>query len=168
MAREAVHRPMRLAVAAGLGAAIIAGVSACTKTAATGSQQTFRVQTYTCCVAGDIEPIRHPGQSVSVHWIAEPSQSPGPVAQVTLKVFLDGPFPSVTALKSAMVSVPDAQTSAHLATSSMVVSNQVGNAPVSELTIPKSARPGYYNWTTTVASGGMSASGSTIIQIGAP
>lgn len=77
---------------------------------------------------------------------------------MTLTAGLAGNFSTVSGLKaSAGPSTVEAPV--------VVTTNQVGNAPVSIITIPKNAAPGYYNLTTTVALGGGTVSGGSIIQV---
>jgi hypothetical protein len=119
-------------------------------------------QTFTCCSASDISPVRHPGETVRLHWIAtplEPSAS-SQVGTVRLEARLSGPFPSVSALKAA-------DGPATITAPVIVATDMAGGAPVSVLRIPKDAPAGYYNLTTTVSQEGGQFSGGSVITVAA-
>jgi hypothetical protein len=80
------------------------------------------------------------------------------VSSVRLGVELSGPFESVSALKAAD------NTPATVTTPVVVTTNQVGNAPVSVIVIPKDAA-GYYNLTTTIDQDGGQLTGGSIIKV---
>ena len=151
------RRKPALAVAAVLAGAI--PLAACSASA--NPSDTYAPnRTYTCCSAGDIDAIRHPGDIIVIHWIAAPSDplTNGPVTTVALTAGFAGPFATVSGLKaSAGPSTVEAPV--------IVTTDQVGNPPVSIITIPKSAAPGYYNLTTTVALDCNQISGGHIIQV---
>ena len=97
---------------------------------------------------------------MKLHWIATalgPSATSA-VSTVRLGAGLSGPFASVSALKSA-------NSPATLTAPVIVTTNQVGDAPVSVILIPKDAPAGYYNLTTTIEQDGGQLSGGSVIKV---
>ncbi len=114
---------------------------------------------YTCCTAADITAIRHPGETFKLHWTAAPATPDrGSVTKVTLRAGLDGPYASPTDVKSSTTGpkwkAPD-----------IVTTNAVGTHPVSVITIPKDAVPGYYNLSASVVTSFTDDTTGSIIQI---
>ena len=146
-------------VAATSGAVL--GLAACSSS---GSSQASApaLQSYSCCSSEDINAVRHPGETLRLHWIATPAGpgSHGPTSTVRLRASLSGPFASVSTLKAAddppTVSAP-----------TIVTTDQRGQAPVSVLVIPVDAGGGYYNLTTTIEADGGQVSGGSVIQVSA-
>ncbi len=118
------------------------------------------LQSYSCCSSEDIDVVRHPGETMKLHWIATPlgPSAVFPVSTVRLSASLSGPSASVSALKAS--TGPDAVTAPVILTT-----DQVGEAPVSVIVIPKTAPAGFYNLTTTIDQDGGQRSGGTIIQV---
>jgi len=140
-------------------AALVVGLTACSSTGsvvATGPA----LQRYSCCSSGDIGAVRHPGDTIKLHWIATPlgPSATSAVSTVRLGAGLSGPFASVSALKSA-------NSPATLTAPVIVTTNQVGDAPVSVIVIPKDSPAGYYNLTTTIEQDGGQLSGGSVIKV---
>jgi hypothetical protein len=119
------------------------------------------LQAYSCCSSADIDAVRHPGETMSLHWIATPigPSAASAVSSVRLGAELSGPFDSVSALKAAD------NTPATLTAPVIVTTNQVGSAPVSVIVIPKDAAAGYYNLTTTIDQDGGQVTGGSILKV---
>jgi hypothetical protein len=118
------------------------------------------LQTYSCCSSGDIDAVRHPGETLRLHWLATPL---APSATITISTVrlgagLSGPFASVSVLKAA-------NRPATLKAPVIVTTNQDGGAPVSVIVIPKDAADGYYNLTTTVDQDGGQFTGGSVIKV---
>ena len=119
---------------------------------------------FSCCFTNPDATVWHPGQQVPLDWTPEGGQATGDkmVAQVTLTAVLTGPYPTVHA---ASLGGPGHSSTA--ATAPVIKVSTVSlSGPVSVLTIPSSAAPGYYNLWTTAAAGGMSNGGGWNITIG--
>jgi len=146
-------------LAAALGAVL--GLAACSSSGSTHTSAPA-LQSYSCCSSEDINAVRHPGETVRLHWMATPAGpgSHGPVSTVRLNATLSGPFASVSTLKAAngppTVSAP-----------LVITTDQLGQTPVSVLVIPADAGAGYYNLTTTIDADGGHVSGGSVIQVSA-
>ncbi len=143
----------------GAAAAVVLVLAACSSTGsvvATGPA----VQTYSCCSSADILAVRHPGETVTLHWVATPVGPPasGAVSTVRLGAGLSGPFASVSALKAA--DGPATMTAPVIDTT-----NQAGEAPVSVIVIPQDAPAGYYDLTTTIDQDGGRLTGASVITV---
>lgn len=156
-----VHR-LRGPLYVGLSSMSLLVLSACASpggvTSSTGANQV----PFTCCVSGDIRPIRHPGEAVKLHWINSSSDpaSTGGVATVRLEAGLSGPFDSVDELKAAEGGTATITAPVVLATT------EPGSAPVSTLRIPKDASAGFYDLTTTISQGGgVTYSSGSVIRV---
>ncbi|MDG4795758.1 hypothetical protein [Micromonospora sp. WMMD1082] len=122
--------------------------------------------TYTCCTDEDVNTPYEPGQTLTVHWIVEHSPEPGGVPpQVELTAHLTGPYATVEALKSAIVAARDIPGVVTFAAAPVRPAGTPDEQPVSPITIPGEAQPGYYNLTTSVVDGDHTASGSSIVQV---
>ncbi|HEY5136017.1 MAG TPA: hypothetical protein VIJ41_09505 [Candidatus Nanopelagicales bacterium] len=149
----------RLFLPAAAAAALVLDLAACSSTSsvvATGPA----LQTYSCCSSRDIDAIRHPGETMNLHWLATPlgPSATSAVSTVRLGAGLSGPFESVSALKSA-------NSPATLTAPVIVTTNQVGDAPISVIVIPKDAAAGYYNLTTTIDQDGGQLTGGSVIKV---
>ena len=136
----------------------------CAATVDARSQARPATFTYTCCRAADINPVRHPGDVVRLHWIASPStparsQHGG---HVRLTASLAGPYASVTDLKAGPVRCPS------VVANPILITDQTVDAPVSTLAIPVNAAPGFYNLTTAVTDPAGRTSGSSVVRIFPP
>jgi hypothetical protein len=104
--------------------------------------------------------VRHPGETVQLHWLATPlaPSATSTMSTVRLGAGLSGPFASVSALNAA-------NSPATLKAPVIVTTNQVGDAPVSVIVIPKDAVDGYYNLTTTIEQDGGQLTGGSVIKV---
>jgi len=73
---------------------------------------------------------------------------------------LAGPFANVAKLKASALGGPQAATAKSIRTT-----DRAGGAPVSTLIMPKDAAAGFYNLLTSVASGGGTSSGGSVIRV---
>ncbi len=124
---------------------------------------TYTRYQYTCCDAADTVAAWHPGETRTLHWIAqgvETTDSGTPT--LTLTIALAGPYADVGMLKSGAA----AATTLHAG--AMTARTDSAGSPVSVLTLAATLAPGYYNLTTTAASAGGSESGGAVIQVVAP
>lgn len=104
-----------------------------------------------------------PGQQMKLGWLPSGGQPAGTlVAQVTLTAVLTGPYPTVHA---AGLGGPGH--SRTVATAPIIQVSTVSlSGPVSVLTIPRGAAPGYYNLWTTAATKTMSEGGGSAVAVG--
>jgi hypothetical protein len=159
-----------VALIAPLAGVLLAGCFSIGGSAA-APEVTYQTYSYTCCSAGLNATVWHPGQAIRVTWKAVP-QGRVPAANpagLTLTMLLTGPYADVSTLKSAISANgsparPGGRAPAATAPA-IHTTDRAGGAPVSVLMIPRDAAPGYYNLQFTVASGGGSMSGATIIQV---
>ena len=155
--RPTAHRLTLLAMAS----SAVLGLAACTSNGSTHAS-TPALQSYSCCTSEDIDAVRHPGETVQLHWIATPAGpgSHGPVSTVRLEATLSGPFASVSTLKAS--SGPPTLTAPVV-----VTTNEVGESPVSTFVIPADAGAGSYALTTTIDADGGQVSAGSVIQVSA-
>lgn len=127
-----------------------------------GSRQAIGAQ-FGCCLAADIDTIRHPGETFQIHWIR--TEVPVPAGQrdsaVTLNVSLSGTFGSVSDVKKSVSG--DGRTIAEADT--VTTTSSAADVPVSTLTIPLSARPGFYSLTSVVSADGGVLTGKAVVQV---
>lgn len=155
------RRQVLATAAAALGvAALTAG---CGSRAATPAVQYARYQ-YSCCQNG-LPTVAHPGQDILLRWTASaeaPTTSTGTTA-VTLSASVTGPFPTVTALKTAMSATKPPAPAARAV--DVRTTDRAGGTPVSTVALPALAPPGFYDVRTAVVSGGGMSSGDAIVQV---
>lgn len=139
-------------------------------TAACSSGDTHRTTvqratvTYTCCRAADVDPLRHPGDVVLLHWTTSSgatSESARPIP-VTLAVTLGGPYDSVTQLKGGVSAGPSSPVAE---TTPIHTTDQAQGAPVSRLVIPSTAREGFYDLQASIKEGGGTLIGGSVIHV---
>ena len=140
-------------------ALLVLGLSACSSSGGVVTTGPA-LQTYSCCSSADINAVRHPGETLQLHWIVTPLAPSATSAMSTVRfgAGLSGPFASVSALKAA-------NSPATLKAPVIVTTNQDGAAPVSLIVIPKDAADGYYNLTTTVDQDGSQLTGGSVIKV---
>ena len=90
-----------------------------------------------------------------------PAPQGTPIQHVVLRAELSDGYHSVEQLKDAETITPSVTTrSAGITTSSAATT-----APITEITIPETAQPGYYDLTFSIGTDGAVLSGSTIIRV---
>lgn len=122
------------------------------------------VTEYSCCSPDPGGTVWQPGQQIKLGWLPSGGQPTGDklVAQVTLTAVLTGPYPTVHA-----ASLGGPGHSRTVATAPIIKVSTVSlSGPVSALTIPRSAAPGYYNLWTTAATETMSEGGGSAVAVG--
>lgn len=121
------------------------------------------VTEYSCCSQEPDGTVWQPGQQIKLDWLPSGGQPTGDlVAQVTLTAVLTGPYPT---LHAASLGGPgDSRT---IATAPIIKVSTVSlSGPISVLTIPRSATPGYYNLWTSAATETMSEGGGNAVAVG--
>ena len=122
------------------------------------------IVTYTCCAAADVDPVRHPGDVVLVHWTtsSEPSSQPAHPISVTLTAALAGPYDTVMQLKGGVSAHP----SSPIARAAPVkTTDQASGTPVSRIVIPSDARDGFYELQFSIREGGGIVSSGSVIHV---
>jgi hypothetical protein len=147
----------KVAAATFVAAVSLAGCSSPSPGIAVGYEH-FR---FTCCVNSDLQQAWHPGQGITLHWIAESAgmTSDATGHPITLTAVLTGPYASVAALKAGG---SHART---LAASPMPVTDRTSGNPVSSIALPLDLPVGMYNLAFTVKSVGGNVSSATVIQV---
>jgi hypothetical protein len=120
--------------------------------------------TYTCCAEDAGTTTWHPGQQVRITWIPQ-GRPARDAATTTLTAVLAGPYRTVTALKAANTQGID-RSHVVAAAPAIRASGSEATSPVSVVTIPADAAPGYYNLRFQAAVGNMASYGGTIISVG--
>jgi hypothetical protein len=136
------------ALASGCGAASVPAV-------------TYAQYTVTCCQSSDVNQLYHPGEALVVHWIVSPSTATASDAAttLTLSATLQGPYASVTTLKSGG---PAAYT---LHAAAVTTTDRSPTAPTSVIQLPADLPPGYYNLVERVAQPDSTAGGASVVQV---
>ena len=110
----------------------------------------------------------HAGQHITLHWQATPrtltSNRHG--SQVTLRLTLTGPFPTVAALKQAISQGNNPAGVRSIEAAPLTVSDRTEATPASELDLPANLAPGHYNlgWSAGTGGNSVAASGILVIQ----
>jgi hypothetical protein len=140
-------------------------LSACTGPPQPGSL-TYTTYSYHCCPEITGSDTWHPGQHVTLHWLAETGRttdtSPHPIV---LSVSLTGPFPSVDALKQAITQGSKPAGVRTINAAPISTTDRTLGEPASELDLPSDLPPGYYNLGTQTSSAGLSAGGGAVISV---
>jgi hypothetical protein len=153
-----MHVNCKVAAATVVAAAVLSGCSSPSPTNAVGYEH-FRLM---CCVNSDLHQAWHPGQEMTLHWIAESTGITPDAAQhpITLTAVLTGPYASAGVLKAGG---PHAQT---LVASPIRVTDRTPGNPVSSIALPLDLPVGWYNIALTIESAGGNAVGSaSVIQV---
>lgn len=150
-----------MAFLASLSAAAVAGCAHAQPGYVNGAPATF---TYTCCSAGDVDQVIHPGEVFQLHWIvlAGPP-SPAAPTPIALSAFLTGPHTDTTDVKTAFGDgVPASPT---MEATPVHTTSNAGEAPISRIVVPPDAAPGLYDLSTVVESAGGTLSGKYVIRV---
>ena len=152
---------MPIARVAALGSLSVLALTACSSPgSATTPTQASNQAPFTCCSSDDASPVRHPGDTVELHWFATSSDpsAAGAVITVRLDAGLSGPFESVADLKAA-----DAP--AAISAPTVVATAASDDAPVSVIQIPEDAQAGFYDLSTTLSHDGSRHSSKRVIRV---
>ena len=108
---------------------------------------------YTCCSAALVDTVYDPGEVIAIHWtrVVLPPAVYGH-GVLLLSARLLGPFASVEELKSTITSSPSSRQAVNVASSVKRVANTAYANPVTQVAIPSTATPGYYNLTVRMGS----------------
>jgi hypothetical protein len=117
---------------------------------------------YTCCDALDVTRAYRPGDTLSLHWKVVGTPGRSPVQGFELDADLTGPYATVRELKDSRSVGAGVST---FKADPIRPTGMPGEQPVSVITIPLTAVPGYYNLTTAMAGPGSAFSNGTIIQV---
>jgi hypothetical protein len=144
------------ATASCIAALSLAGCASATPHAVVGYEQ-FR---FACC-ANDVQRAWHPGEGMSLHWIAERAGTTSDQTghPMTLTAVLTGPYASIAVLKAG------GPTTRSLAAAPLSVSDRMSGDPVSSIDLPLDLPVGWYNLAFTVKSAGSTVGSATIIQV---
>lgn len=157
------YRRLVLLVVGAIAIAPLASSCSSADNAAPAGSSTAEVVQFTCCTKADVSPVRHRGETFTIHWIR--TSQPAPAGQtshpVVLSAALSVGYQDVNALKSAEGNAPSAQ----LKATPIHTTDRATTSPTSTITIPAGAHSGFYNLTTTVTSDGVTASGGTVIRV---
>jgi hypothetical protein len=145
-------------------ATCLLAVALATACAAPAARSTGVSVSYTCCKASLGATTWHPGQQVPIVWTRTATATAGQHFEaVTLSATLTGPFSKVVALKAAITQ--GRRGSLTLRAPKTTISHDPPVAPVTVISIPAGAPPGFYNLRVIDSSGGGTVTGSTIITI---
>jgi hypothetical protein len=155
MMRGVIRRPLLVACCLGV-VALAAGCGA-----ASTFEVTYMQYRVTCCQSSDINQVYHPGEALVVHWMVSPGwpTTSSIATTLTLSLTLQGPYASVTALKSGAA----ASYTLHAAT--LTTTDRSNRAPTSSIQLPGDLPPGFYNLTTKIAGPDSSQSGASVVQL---
>lgn len=156
------RRGSALMLAAAIAALLTAQGCAANRSGSAGTQQAVASQ-FGCCVAADIDAVRYPGETFQVHWIRTeiPAQAGQRPSKVVLDVSLSGGFRNVADLKASAGG--DGQTVVKAAP--VTTTSAATTDPVSTLTIPPGAEPGWYELTSVVSADGGLLTGRSAIRV---
>lgn len=144
--------------------ALLAGLGGCT-TPASGpaADVSGSAATFTCCEAADVNPVRHPGETFAIHWIMNvvPVPRDSPTQRIVLHAALSNGHGSVEELKN--VETTDPAVMARFGT--VTTNSSATSAPVTTITIPPTAQPGFYSLTFSIDTEGAVVSGASVIRV---
>jgi hypothetical protein len=146
-------------------AALLLG--ACASQPSASSPAIYPIHSYRCCSDFDPQVAWHAGQHVTLHWepVAGAPTADNHSHQVTLRLTLTGPFPSVDALKQGINQGHTPAGVRSIDAAALSASDRSVDTPVSELDLPPNLAPGYYNLASSAGIGGNTAGGSGIVII---
>lgn len=141
---------------------VAAALSACAPNSPDSTAST-PISAFSCCEQADIDTVRHAGETFDGHWTinSEPVATTVAAGPVTLSVSLSEGYRDVSELKATESDTPTQLVRSR----DVMASTSTSTAPISVITIPVGAPPGYYNLTTTVTTGRARPSGSAIIRV---
>ena len=120
---------------------------------------------FSCCAASVVAHPWRPGQQIRLAWTTQGRPAAGSTGETALTATLTGPYRTVVELKAANANGTDR--ARQIAAAPVIrVSGDPASAPVSVITIPADAAPGYYNLRFADTGGNMASYGATIISVG--
>ena len=142
---------------------ILIGIVALPAQSAQGANEIYG---YSCCGGGFGTVNYHPGETIKLDWITTPVRSSGaPAKTVVLSASASGPFPTIAAAKKAISDSHPASGRTIFAATTLHVSDQKAERPVSLLHVPPSATKGFYELTIKIVKGKNSAGGGLIFTV---
>jgi hypothetical protein len=136
------------------------GLSACS-TDTSQLSVSYQRYTYTCCQASDTQRAWVPGETLTLHWIAQPAGTTpdNSAARITLTAVLTGPYPNVNALKAG------GSPRVTLSATPIVTTDRANTNAASSIALPTSLPAGFYNVANSMELASSKASGATVIQV---
>jgi hypothetical protein len=128
----------------------------------------YQTYSYSCCAEiGGATATWHPGQRITLHWLAQPGSltSESAAHAVTLQITLTGPFANVNQLKQAISSGSTQPGVRSIKASAPPLNDRSGGPATTELDLPADLAPGYYNLGYLQRIEGSSDEGATIVMI---
>ncbi|MEV6602149.1 hypothetical protein AB0M36_35665 [Actinoplanes sp. NPDC051346] len=113
-----------------------------------------KVLVYSCCKKEDLDKAYRPGETVSLHWVAEEKERQPSAGSTELTARIVGPTGSSDSSVSLRLTAPPVK-----------VSGSAGTPPVIEIQIPRDATPGNYSVSHTRRGGGENVTGEATIKI---
>jgi hypothetical protein len=122
---------------------------------------TYEHYMVSCCQTSKANQPYQAGESLMVQWMVIPSgRTPSSAAtQLDLRATLEGPYASVTGLKSG---TPAAYT---LHAPAITTTDRASSVPPGVIQLPADLSPGYYDLVTTVAAPDSVTSGASVVQV---
>ncbi|GGQ75304.1 hypothetical protein GCM10010166_51610 [Couchioplanes caeruleus subsp. azureus] len=125
------------------------GAAACGDEASSGKSVV-----YTCCRQEDLQKTYRPGETLTLHWVAEEKEGRPAAENVELTAVMAGP----TGAAGAAVGL-------RLTAAPVKVSGSPGTPPVSEIAIPRDAPPGDYAVSHSRRGGGENVTGEAVVTV---
>jgi hypothetical protein len=120
---------------------------------------------YSCCSGGFGTVNYHPGQTVKVDWIRTGlRKSDAASTTIVLSAKASGPFPTIAAAQAASTGASKLGRTIFLATT-LHVSDEKIESPVSLLHVPAGARPGFYELKIKIIKEPNSKGGALIFSV---
>ena len=130
------------------------------------AQGTKEIYSYSCCGGGFGTVNYHPGEIIKIDWIRTALRSSGaPAKMVVLSVSASGPFPTIAAVKKAFSRSHPVLGRTVFSATTLQVSDEKIESPVSLLHVPPSAGRGFYELTIKIVKGKNSSGGGAIFSV---
>jgi hypothetical protein len=122
---------------------------------------------FTCCQATDINIVRHPGETIVLHWVSTSgSPSPARPVPITLSASITGPFRPAEALKKVVGRGTRMPPALEVLNAQPVHTSTWSDRPLlSAIAIPPNAPTGLYDIKFSVAGAGAEVSGDSVITV---
>jgi hypothetical protein len=149
--------PAVVAGSAWIAAMALAGCS----TSNAGTSVSYQRYTFTCCEGADFQRTWSPGETLTLHWLAQPAGTTpdGSGQRIALTAVLTGPYPNVDALKAG------GSPRLTVRATPVVTTDRAGANEVSSILLPIDLPDGFYNLADTLESAGGKASSASVIHV---
>ena len=136
------------------------GLSACSTDNAANSVS-YQRYTYTCCEGSDFQRTWSPGETLTLHWLAQPAgTTPDNSGQrITLTAVLTGPYPNVDASKAG------GSPRVTVRAMPVVTTDHAGANEVSSIVLPIDLPDGFYNLADGIEASSGKASSVSVIHV---